>query len=110
MLQPLVSVGGAMGRNKLIYGLADFGVVVSSDHKTGGTWGGAVEALKAGGVRFLSEMQKMCRKGNKTIKLGGIGLESGNLRAGENLAEFLHSYRRKNRQGVEQDLWLDALR
>jgi predicted Rossmann fold nucleotide-binding protein DprA/Smf involved in DNA uptake len=42
-----------MGRNKLIYGLADFGVVVSSDYKTGGTWSGAVEALKAAGVRFL---------------------------------------------------------
>lgn len=42
------SVGGAMGRHKLIYGLAQFAVVVSSDHQTGGTWAGAVEALKAG--------------------------------------------------------------
>jgi predicted Rossmann fold nucleotide-binding protein DprA/Smf involved in DNA uptake len=41
------SVGAAMGRNKLIYGLAEFAVVVSSDHQTGGTWAGAVEALKA---------------------------------------------------------------
>src|SRR5206468_1140399 len=42
------SVGAAMGRNKIIYGLADFAVVVSSDYQTGGTWAGAVEALKAG--------------------------------------------------------------
>jgi hypothetical protein len=42
------SVGGAMGRNKIIYGLADFAVVVSSDFQTGGTWAGAVEALKGG--------------------------------------------------------------
>ena len=42
------SVGAAMGRNKVIYGLAEFAIVVSSDFQTGGTWGGAVEALKAG--------------------------------------------------------------
>src|SRR5207248_2013941 len=42
------SVGGAMGRNKIIYGLAEFAVVVSSDFQTGGTWAGAVEALKGG--------------------------------------------------------------
>jgi predicted Rossmann fold nucleotide-binding protein DprA/Smf involved in DNA uptake len=42
------SVGAAMGRNKFIYGLSDFAMVVSSDHQTGGTWAGAVEALKAG--------------------------------------------------------------
>jgi predicted Rossmann fold nucleotide-binding protein DprA/Smf involved in DNA uptake len=41
------SVGAAMGRNKLIYGLGEFAIVVSSDHETGGTWAGAVEALKA---------------------------------------------------------------
>src|SRR6185436_6626524 len=40
------SVGGAMGRNKVIYGLSEFAVVVSSDVNTGGTWAGAVEALK----------------------------------------------------------------
>jgi predicted Rossmann fold nucleotide-binding protein DprA/Smf involved in DNA uptake len=40
------SVGNAMGRNKLIYGLSRCTVVVASDHETGGTWAGAVEALK----------------------------------------------------------------
>lgn len=35
-----------LGRNKLIYGPPDFAMVVSSDYKTGGTWGGAVKALK----------------------------------------------------------------
>src|SRR6266850_497948 len=74
------SVGGAMGRNKLIYGLADFGVVVSSDHKTGGTWGGAVEALKAGWCPDFVRDGEDVPKGNKElIKLGGIGLESEKL-------------------------------
>ena len=47
------SIGAAMGRNKVIYGLADFAVVVSSDFQTGGTWAGAVEALKAGAKGYL---------------------------------------------------------
>ncbi len=39
------SVGNAMRRNKLIYALADAGLVVESDYKKGGTWTGAVEQL-----------------------------------------------------------------
>jgi predicted Rossmann fold nucleotide-binding protein DprA/Smf involved in DNA uptake len=41
------SVGAAMGRNKLIYAVADFALVVSSDAGSGGTWAGAIEALRA---------------------------------------------------------------
>jgi len=40
------NVGAAMGRNKLIYAMADFGLVVSSEFEKGGTWAGAVEELK----------------------------------------------------------------
>jgi predicted Rossmann fold nucleotide-binding protein DprA/Smf involved in DNA uptake len=40
------SVGNAMGRNKIIYGLSRCTLVVATDLKTGGTWGGATEALK----------------------------------------------------------------
>lgn len=40
------TVGTAMGRNKLIYALADYGLVVSADYNKGGTWSGAVEELK----------------------------------------------------------------
>ncbi|MDE0101169.1 MAG: DNA-processing protein DprA [Bryobacterales bacterium] len=35
----------AMGRNKLIYALADAALVVNSDHGRGGTWAGAIEQL-----------------------------------------------------------------
>ena len=42
------SVGSAMGRNKLIYALSDYALVVSSDYKKGGTWAGAEEELKRG--------------------------------------------------------------
>jgi predicted Rossmann fold nucleotide-binding protein DprA/Smf involved in DNA uptake len=39
-------VGNAMARNKVIYALADYGVVISSSYNEGGTWAGAVEQLQ----------------------------------------------------------------
>jgi predicted Rossmann fold nucleotide-binding protein DprA/Smf involved in DNA uptake len=40
------SVGNAMGRNKIIYGLCRCTIVVATDLDTGGTWAGAAESLK----------------------------------------------------------------
>lgn len=40
------SAGTAMGRNKLIYGLAITTLVVASDIDTGGTWAGSTEAMR----------------------------------------------------------------
>ncbi len=45
------NVGNAMQRNKLIYGLAEASLVVSSDVNRGGTWAGAVEQLDK--LRFV---------------------------------------------------------
>lgn len=42
------SVRTAMGRNKVIYGLADIAVVVASAYREGGTWSGAIEAIGLG--------------------------------------------------------------
>ena len=47
------SVGAAMGRNKLIYCLADAVVVVAATEGSGGTWAGAEEALRASWVPVL---------------------------------------------------------
>lgn len=44
--QARFTVGTAMGRNKLIYAMADYGLVVSAEYKKGGTWAGAEEELK----------------------------------------------------------------
>jgi len=44
--QARFTVGTAMGRNKLIYAMADYGLVVSADYNKGGTWEGAKEELK----------------------------------------------------------------
>ncbi len=39
-------VGSAMGRNKHIYCLSDYALVVRSEQGSGGTWAGAIENLK----------------------------------------------------------------
>jgi predicted Rossmann fold nucleotide-binding protein DprA/Smf involved in DNA uptake len=61
------SVGAAMGRNKIIYGLADVAVVVSSDYRQGGTWAGAVEALKAGWCPVFVRSGPHVPKGNREL-------------------------------------------
>ncbi|MCW5551029.1 MAG: DNA-protecting protein DprA [Verrucomicrobiae bacterium] len=84
------SVGAAMGRNKLIYGLAEFAVVVSSDHQTGGTWAGAVEALKANWCPVLVRDGDGMPRGNKELlKLGALALAAEQLPEISNLADWV---------------------
>ncbi|MDW8104814.1 MAG: DNA-processing protein DprA [Armatimonadota bacterium] len=42
------TVGNAMGRNKVIYALAEFALVMACEEEQGGTWAGAVENLRNG--------------------------------------------------------------
>jgi predicted Rossmann fold nucleotide-binding protein DprA/Smf involved in DNA uptake len=61
------SVGAAMGRNRLIYCLADYAIVVASDAETGGTWAGATETLKNNWIPvFVLEHEQM-PEGNKML-------------------------------------------
>src|SRR2546430_8653913 len=68
------SVGAAMGRNKMIYGLADMAVVVSSDFETGGTWSGAVEALKARWCPVFVRDGNVPKGNKELIKRGAVPL------------------------------------
>lgn len=69
------SVGAAMGRNKLIYTLADYAVVVASDAEKGGTWAGAIEALRAEWIPvFILEYPNMPDGNRGLLKKGGIAL------------------------------------
>ena len=63
-----------MGRNKLIYALADYGLVVSADHKKGGTWEGAVEELKRkpGRPVFIRMTGSVPVGNRKLVELGGV--------------------------------------
>lgn len=79
------SVGNAMARNKIIYGLAGCTVVVASDQDSGGTWAGAVEALKNGYGRVASWVGDGSGPGNRAlveqgaVELAELGLTPGIL-------------------------------
>ncbi len=68
------TVGTAMGRNKLIYAMADYGLVVSADHKKGGTWAGAEEELKReNSLPVFVRIKNDVPQGNsKLLDLGAI--------------------------------------
>lgn len=61
------SVGAAMGRNRLIYTLADYAIVVASDAETGGTWAGATEALKNDWIPIFVLEHEQMPEGNKFL-------------------------------------------
>jgi DNA processing protein len=87
------SVGAAMGRNKLIYGLAEFAVVVSSDYQSGGTWAGAFEALKAGWCPVFVREGEGVPKGNRELaKLGAVPLAESGLGTMENLEDWMEAH------------------
>ena len=103
------SVGAAMGRNKLIYGLAEFAVVVSSDHQTGGTWAGAVEALKANWCPVLVRDGDGVPGGNKELlKLGATRLTAKELTGISDLPAWMKEH--ASAEPAEQDLFASALR
>ena len=98
------SVGAAMGRNKVIYGLADFAVVVSSDFQTGGTWAGAVEALKAGWCPVFARDGANVPKGNRELlKLGAAPLPEAELSQMSDLPSWLGQHAKT--KSVERDLF-----
>ena len=68
------TVGTAMGRNKLIYAMADYGLVVSAEHKKGGSWAGAQEELKRENRRpvFVRTGSRVPRGNSKLLDLGAI--------------------------------------
>lgn len=72
------SAGSAMGRNKIVYALSDVAVVVSSASGSGGTWTGAIEAIKGGWVPVLVRDGADVPDGNRAlIAKGGVPLPAG---------------------------------
>jgi predicted Rossmann fold nucleotide-binding protein DprA/Smf involved in DNA uptake len=84
------SVGAAMGRNRLIYALADYAIVVASDAETGGTWAGATEALKHGWIPvFVLEHGKMSEGNKLLLKKGALPFPHPYKNPPVKLAEWL---------------------
>lgn len=72
------TVGTAMARNKLIYAMADYGLVVSSKWTSpknkGGTWAGATEELKRTPARpvFVRTTGSVPKENLKLLELGAL--------------------------------------
>ena len=72
------NVGHAMRRNRYIYNLADFGLVASSSSGSGGTWQGAIEAIKAREPVFVWEGGQEVPEGNRQlIERGALPFPEG---------------------------------
>lgn len=81
------SVANAMARNKLIYGLADYALVVSSSKDTGGTWSGALETIIKRRVPLFVRAAEGVPAGNAALITKGAIPFPGNFTG--DLSEFL---------------------
>jgi predicted Rossmann fold nucleotide-binding protein DprA/Smf involved in DNA uptake len=71
------SVANAMGRNKLIYAMSAATLVVASALEKGGTWEGAVEAIRRQSAPVLVWRGAGAGPGNdRLIAMGGIAVDS----------------------------------
>ena len=107
------SIGNAMGRNKYIYALADYALVISSTADRGGTWAGATEALaKIKDVPVLVRIEENTELGNqKLLAKGAIPFKeySKNLPLKDILSKTVLDFcaRQVSEMRVEQPSLLD---
>jgi len=86
------SAGNAMGRNKLIYALANFAIVVDSARERGGTWSGAIENLNRRWVPMFVRSDNDAAPGNRElIRRGGLPLATDDLSGTRSLLTLLDS-------------------
>lgn len=65
------TAGNAMGRNKIIYALADFALVIACEHGKGGTWAGAIENLRNGWTPLFVYTGEGAPKDNAALTANG---------------------------------------
>jgi predicted Rossmann fold nucleotide-binding protein DprA/Smf involved in DNA uptake len=83
-------VYNAMGRNKLLYTLADWALVTHSAYNEGGTWSGAKENLSKRWVPLFVADGPDAPEGNRQlIKAGGIAFGPAVLESGPDLSAWL---------------------
>jgi predicted Rossmann fold nucleotide-binding protein DprA/Smf involved in DNA uptake len=66
------NAGNAMARNRYIYALADYGLVVQSDQGKGGTWAGATENLRERWIPLLVRESTEVPGNAELIRCGGV--------------------------------------
>lgn len=82
------NAGNLMGRNKLIYTLADWAFVVASAHETGGTWTGAAENLSKSWTPLFVRVGADVPEGNhRLLDLGAIPIDDSSIGRGTSLVD-----------------------
>jgi predicted Rossmann fold nucleotide-binding protein DprA/Smf involved in DNA uptake len=77
-----------MARNRYIYALADYALVVQSDLNKGGTWTGAAENLRAGWIPLFVRNDTEAPGNQALIRQGGISFQY-QVGLGESLRAYL---------------------
>ncbi|MEK6286548.1 MAG: DNA-processing protein DprA [Acidobacteriota bacterium] len=105
--QASFNVGTAMARNKLIYALSDFALVIASDAEKGGTWAGAEEALKAAMVPVFVVEGPDAPDGNRLlIKRGALPFPDSFSDSPSSLGDWLEEHARlKQPEAVQGSLF-----
>ena len=97
------NVGMAMARNKLIYALSDFALVIASDAEKGGTWAGAEEGLKTGIVPVFVVDGPAAPDGNRLlIKRGAIPFPDSFDDSPSSLGDWLEEHAPAKEPGAVQ--------
>jgi predicted Rossmann fold nucleotide-binding protein DprA/Smf involved in DNA uptake len=103
------TVSAAMERNKYIYALSKFVVVVASKSGKGGTWAGAVENLRHFWSPLVVRADHDAPEGNfRLLHHGGVPLKMDDLLAHTDLRKFASSLVRQleARKGASESLEL----
>lgn len=86
------SSGQAMYRNKLIYVLSDYALVISSQYRHGGTWQGASENIKHAWIPLFVRNSETCPTGNtKLLAQGAIALTNQQITQNTSFRDILDS-------------------
>lgn len=97
------NVGHAMRRNRYIYNLADYGLVASAASGSGGTWQGAVEAIRDRNPVFVWVGGRDVPKGNQELMgRGALPFPEGPWRQLRESLEKMHSHSRVGEPVQEQ--------
>jgi DNA processing protein len=86
------TAGNAMGRNRLIYCLADLAIVVESAKESGGTWTGATETITAGWVPVGVRQTSAPSDGNQAlIDFGAVPITPETVSSSDAFRNWFHS-------------------
>lgn len=84
------SVGGAMGRNKLIHALPEYTIVVRSGDEDGGTWAGATENLSnEWSTLAVCSHAEQATGNQKLIEKGGVPIDPRSIPDDDSLKTWI---------------------